>query len=400
MEILRDWEQRTADLAVYESLDILFPAFQFRRVQPGGPKDHWASRFKCDLSLPKHRVAEKTVVYRSDMRFREQGEWNDSVGVMDRYMSDRGLSSIYEAYSAVSAELGLDMPRPDSREVVRMVSQAERRRALADILTGYFMWNLENNTSAKAGKVRSYLRNVRGFSREDCVRFRFGFVPDWSRVVRHVTLDKGFSLEELDSFCGVRNAEGKTSVGRSHVLAVPYDCAGETKGFLFRRVEEGDGPKYIASSGLDRVSVFFNMPADRDPKGIVVVEGEFDALKATSSGILNVVAIGGSDLSGDRRRQVEDAFRRGVNEIILCPDLDADGEGRPNFSKRHAALMRSIHTIKDVDMSFEEIYVAAFDVPCDPDEFIRERGGEAFAQLLRGALPYWDYIYRYNKSEL
>ena len=72
-DILKDWESRVADPAVYEHIDVLFPEFSFRRVQRGSDRDHWASRYKMDLTLPRVRNAEKTVIYRSDMRFREQG---------------------------------------------------------------------------------------------------------------------------------------------------------------------------------------------------------------------------------------------------------------------------------------------------------------------------------------
>ena len=88
LDILKEWEDRVADPAVYEHLDTLFPAFSFRRLQQGSAKDHWASRYKLDLTLPKYKNAEKTVVYRSDMRFREQGDWSGGIGVMDRIMQE------------------------------------------------------------------------------------------------------------------------------------------------------------------------------------------------------------------------------------------------------------------------------------------------------------------------
>lgn len=398
IDILRDWERRVADPAVYEHLDTLFPGFEFRRVNAGGPKDHWASRFKADLTLPKRRSAEKTVVYRSEMCFREQGNWTEREGVMDRIMRENAFPSVYEAYQLVSRTLSLEMPRPDSREVAEAVSRAERREALLERLINYFMWNLKNNEGAKAARTRSYLKNRRGLSEADCTRFSLGFVPDWSSVVRHMTVDGGYTLEELDEACGVRNADGYTAVGKTHVLAIPYECAGEVKGFIFRRIDEGDGPKYIATSGLDRKSVFFNMPADRDRKGILVVEGEFDAIKATSAGFANVVAVGGSDISGERRRQVEDAFSRGVDRIFLCPDLDADANGNPDFAKRHLSIMRSVHTIKDVDPRFENIFVVRFGRVTDPDSFIREDGADSFEALVRDAVPYWRYLADYMES--
>lgn len=402
VDILRQWEDRVADPAIYEHLDTLFPGYSFRRVNPGGPRDHWASRLKLDLTLPRHKIAEKTVVYRSEMRFREQGEWAGGIKVMDKLIQDNGLSSIYEAYALVSRKLVLDMPQPDSREVREALSRASRRESLLETLLDYFCWNIQNNPSAKAREVRKYLKNVRGFTDDDITRFCLGFVPDWSKVVRYITIDKQYRLEELDEVCGVRNEEGYTAVGKTHTLAIPYICGGKVKGFLFRRLDDSrPGPKYIATAGLERKRVFFNMPEKLSSGALVVVEGEMDALKATSAGIQNVVAIGGSEIAGERRLQLEDAFRRGVERIILCLDLDSEKDSEaPNLEARHGHIMKSIHTIKDVAPAFEEIFVASFQEPSDPDQFIRERGGEDFKELLKEAKPYWRYLFDYKECKL
>lgn len=62
IDILRDWERTVANVAIYDNIDVLFPAYGFVRMQAGGPKDHWASPLKIDLSRPKTPSREKTVV--------------------------------------------------------------------------------------------------------------------------------------------------------------------------------------------------------------------------------------------------------------------------------------------------------------------------------------------------
>lgn len=399
LDILKEWERNTAYPALYDHLEELFPAFSFRRVQEGGSRDHWASPYKMDGTRPRIANREKTVVYRSEMRFREQGNWDGGMSVVDRIMQDFGLSSVYEVDKFISERLLISMPRPESKEVAESISKSQRRAALLGTLQSYFSWNLENNVSRKAASVRQYLKKQRGFSSEQASSLGFGFVPDWSKVVRFITIDKKFRLEELDEVCDVRNPEGHTYVGSRYVLSIPYVCGGNLKGFMFRRIDDtAGGPKYIATPGLDRKSVFFNIAADRSPKEIIVVEGELDALKATAEGVTNVVAIGGSEITGERRRQVEDAFRRGATKFTLCPDLDEMKDSdEPNLTARHVHIMKTIHTIKDVDIDFEDIYVACFDEPTDPDQFIRERGGEAFRKLLSAAVPYWRYLADYHE---
>lgn len=403
LDILKDWERNVAFPALYEHLDEFFPPFQFKRKDVGGARDRWVSPYKMNMSLPKRHVQEKTVVQRSDMRFRENGEWHDGISVVDRILQEMHLSSVYEVDKFIAERLSLTMPKPDSKEVAEAISKSRRRASLLDTLQGYFSWNLANNESRKATSVRQYLKKQRGFTSEQASSLGLGFVPDWNKVVRYVTIDKKFRLEDLDEVCGVRNPEGHSSVGTKHVLSIPYVCGGSLKGFIFRRVDDAaDGPKYIATPGLDRKSAFFNMPKSLTRKDIVVVEGEIDALKATAEGIPNVVAIGGSEISGDRRLQLEDAFRRGVEKITLCLDLDPEKEdpSRGNLASRHQHLMRTLHTIKDVAPAFEDVYVAPFAEPADPDEFIRGRGAEAFNELLSQAMPYWAYLYRYKEGLL
>lgn len=398
--ILQEWENNVAKPYAFEHVGELFPSYQFRRVNPGSPlKDHWASRYKLDLTIPRIKNAEKTVIYRGDLRFREQGDWDNPIGLMDLYMKEYGLSDIFRAYRHLSDRFGLRMPESNSPEVKKAVSARRTRESIMDELVSYFCWNLENNKTDKAARVRAYLSRERGFTPKQIRELNLGFVPDWNSVIRRMTINKGFSLEDLDAFCGVRNSDGKTSVGKSHTLAIPYECAGMVKGFIFRRIGDGDGPKYIATQELDRKSAFFNITADPDPKDIVIVEGEFDALKASAEGMENVVAIGGSEIAGERRSQVEDALqRRGVRRITFCLDLDAEKSdpSKAKWGEQYRHFMRSIHTIKDVNMDFDDIFIALFPEPSDPDEYIRKNGIEAFKRLIDSAVPYWKYIADYN----
>ena len=260
LDILREWQTKVLKPCVYEHVDALFPAYQFRRMNPGGPKDHWASRYKMDKTIPKNKIAAKTVIYQSEMHFREQGEWSgSSIGILDFYMKENGIRSLYEACQALDARFGLNMPRKDSPDIVAKVQKRARKDALLEDLMGYFAWNLENNSSDKAQKTRSYLAKERGFTKEQISRLNLGFVPDWGTVMRFITQRKGYTIEELEAACEVRNAEGKTTVGKTHTLAIPYECAGVLKGFIFRKIENKEGPKYIASQELDRKSAFFNI---------------------------------------------------------------------------------------------------------------------------------------------
>lgn len=393
LDILRDWERNTANPAVYEHIDVLFPAYGFRRLQAGSDKDRWASPLKMDLSQPKTPNREKTVVYASDFKFREQGDWDNGISVIEKYIDDNCLGSIYDAYKNIAARLCLDMPTSTGLKPAEMARKTRRIKLLEE-LEKYFVWNLVNNNGASGKAARAYLHE-RGFSQEWIGKLRFGLVPSWDKVESYITSGRiGYSMDELEEACKVRSEDGYTTVGKKHVLAIPYRCAGEIKGFLFRAIDSDVQPKYKANTGLERKACFFNMPDNREPKTLIVVEGEMDALTATSSGIPNVVAIGGSDLSGERKSQIFDALNRNTEKIILCLDLDADLSGKPNGIKRFKAVRKCLHSIFDVSPDFNEVYVACFPEVTDPDEYIRKYGEDAFRKVISKAAPWWEYLNR------
>ena len=390
LDILKDWERTTANPVIYDNIDTLFPAYGFRRIQEGTDKDRWISPLKIDLSHPKTPNKEKTVVSACDFKFREQGEWDNSIGVIDKLMEEYGYNSVYDIYRYIASRFSLDMPAAG----ITYSRVESKKTKVLEALADYFCWNLANNSSPACRKTQEYLLS-RGFDSERSSQLGFGFVPSWDKVEAYITSPRmRFTKEDLYDACEVRNEDGYTSVGRRYVLALPYRCGGELKGFLFRAIDSDIQPKYKATKGLDRTSSFYNMPTGRKEKEIIVVEGEMDALSATAAGIDGVVAIGGSDISGDRRNLIYDALGRNTRKITLCLDLDADKDGRPNGIKRFNAIRKSLHTIFDVSPDFNEVYVACFPEVTDPDEFIRKYGSEEFKKVIWKAAPWWEYLNR------
>lgn len=394
LEILNRWERQTGEHFVYENLYALLPKWQFRRKDPGSAKDRWVSSLKIDLSVPKVPNREKTVVRRMDMMMREQGDWKNGVRVMEILAKDMGLDNQYQVFSVLSDKYGLDMPRPESQSVRYEKKRKERRKDLLETMRDYFSWCLSVASSQKAQQVRAYLREQRGFTDGQIEALQFGFVPKWSAVENYLITKKKFTKQEIDAACRVHDDLGRTSVGGTHVLAIPYVCSGTLKGFLFRRIDGSGYPKYMANHSLERNLDFFNYPEEGSAV-IAVVEGEMDALTATAAGIPGVVAIGGSEISGDRKNQIAKALTLGTKKIILCLDLDLkkSEEGEvPNYEKRLKAVMRTVHTIHEVDFNFDDIYVLSFPYATDPDEYIRANGKEAFLNLLRESKPWWKFI--------
>lgn len=385
LDELKQWERDTGYPTIYEHVPELFPEFRFVRHMEGGDKDHWASPLKLNLDNPRTATKEKTVLYRRDMCFREQGDFDNAISVIDRLMADYNLANMYEVNCYVAQRFGLKMPTPGGYSEVKT-----RKEKLLELLEDYFAWILQNGDNGNCVAARAYLER-RGFSSEWVKKLRFGLVPAWSKVEEYVK-SKGFTLDELDEACYVKGENGNSSVGFLHLLAIPYRSNGYLKGFLFRAIDRTVTPKYKANAGLDRKNSFFNIAQGYENKELIVVEGELDALTATANGFKDVVAIGGSEISGERRNQIFDAFNRGTSKITLCLDLDNDKDGNANYGKRYLSNMKSIMTILNIRPEFRELYVAEFKSTTDPDAFIHTEGAEAFAKILAKAKPWWEYV--------
>lgn len=391
IDILNDWEKNVVNKYLYENINIFFPTYAFVRVNAGCPNDHWASPLKMNLSAPKVPTKEKTVVYPSELCFREQGDWYNKVRVIDKIVSDYSLNSVYEGYKMVADRLGLAMPPTDGSGSVK--ESRKRDEKLLSLLEDYFIWNLWNNKSKHCFEALAYLRSQRLYSLSEIKSMKLGFVPSWSSVGSFVTNPRyGYSLEELERVCGVKNEDGWTNVGSEYVLSIPYRSAGYLKGFLFRSVNPLTRPKYRASKALDRKSCFFNLEDTQELDRIIIVEGELDALSCTAAGIKGMVSIGGSELSGERNRMLYDVFNRNVKSIVLCLDLDPDSDGKANVSKSFAKNRKSILEVLSIKPDFRDLYIAEFSECTDPDSFVRQKGVGEFVKLIENAKPWWIYL--------
>ena len=258
--------------------------------------------------------------------------------------------------------------------------------------------------SQRAQAVRSYLLDTRHFTREQIEDLRFGYVPEWPRVLSYMeNRREAFSAAEVNAACPVVNDEGGSPVGSVFMLAIPYRCGGELRGFLFRRIS-GEGQKYFAVRGMERRDRFFGVPervGERDT--VVIVEGEIDALRIRSLALEGIipVAIGGDAVTGSRKAQMEDLLGRGAKRLLFWLDMDAYEGGASMVGKRYRKTLASIHTVKDINMDFENILVADpyYEWTGDPDSYITEFGKDGFKEILDAA-PCWpEYFSKYWKAE-
>ena len=379
MSNITDWIRYELYPTLYENIDTALPEFNFKKSRGG-----WMSSLKIDLSNPKQRRADKTVVSsKAPGLILEQG--GDTLSLVDYVIKRDGVEFI-QAVKTLAEVVGLQLPKGDLNQ--ESYQRYKDQATLLEDCNSYFIYCLENSTGAD--EVRAYLSS-RGYSDEDIKAMELGYIPDQAKLFKYL-LNKGYS-QSLIKETVILN----TDIGSTHKLTLPYRSGGSIKGFKFRTVGDAT-PKYLNSTGLDRLGGFFNLLGIKGDKDVVIVEGELDSLNATVKGVNNVVAIGGSSISPD---QVKDAIRRGAKSFTLCLDTEPGKEETTakNITEAIEVILRN---------GVNRVYIVTLpnlgEGKTDPDRLIKESGVEAFKEAIRGAITYYEYklqetLNKYSKIE-
>jgi len=251
-------------------------------------------------------------------------------------------------------------------------------------------WQAVLNNDAAGQVARDYLIR-RGVTAEAVRLFRLGYAPDaWDDTVNWAK-SKGYdpALVEEAGLITRKQGEGGT-FGRHYDrfrgrLMFPI-CDEQGRVIAFSgRVLSGDEKtaKYVNSPEtpiFTKGRVLFGLDKSKrailDAGRVIVCEGQLDLMACFMAGVQNVVAPQGTALTGDHCH----VLKRYVDEAVLCFDSDVAGQ--------NAAL----RALDDLLQSGLAIRVATIPAPHDPDSFIRDRGAEAFRNLIESAQGFFDYL--------
>jgi DNA primase catalytic core len=375
---ITDWIKYELYPTLSHSIDTALPEHNFKRY-PGG----WRSKTYLDGSPHKDRADKTVVTKKAPGWILENG--GEVISLVD-YVMRRDRVEFIQAVKTLADVVGLQLPKGDFNQ--DSYQRYKDQATLLEACNSYFIYCLENATGAD--DVRAYLSS-RGYSEEDIRAMELGYIPDQKKLFKYL-LSKGYSQILIDEVVKLNKG-----IGSTHRLTIPYRSGGSIKGFKFRTTGEST-PKYLNSTGLDRLGGFFNLSGIKGDKDVVIVEGELDSLSATARGVENVVATGGSSISSD---QVRDAIKRGAKSFTLC--LDTEPGKEEETAKR---LTSAIEVI--LGDGVNRVYIVTLpDLgggKTDPDRLIKESGVEAFREAIRGALSYYEYklqetLSKYGKIE-
>ena len=235
--------------------------------------------------------------------------------------------------------------------------------------------------STPAGKAATDYMAQRGISRTVATNFGLGFAPDEWNALENAMRQKGYTPYELFDAGLVKKGKsgGWYDTFRNRLMFPVIDTAGNVIGFS-GRILSGDGPKYLNSPetlvfNKGRNLFALNLAKKSKCGYILLTEGNIDVVSLHQAGFDGAVASLGTSFTPEQARLIS----RYTNQVIIAYDNDGAGQ---------KAAQRAIGILEKLDLKVKVLRMSGAK---DPDEFIKERGAEAFRKLIEGSEGQIDY---------
>lgn len=287
-------------------------------------------------------------------------------GSVIQFVMDIEHLSYQEAVEHLADQLRMPLP-----EMTRDPAY-EKRRSLKERIY------LANQTAARLyhqrlwepdGKpILDYLKN-RGLS--DAVIRRFGIGAATGFSLTSALMDQGFTKEEIVSAgLALEKNERVFDMFRGRAMFPIIDTYGNVLGFGGRAM--GDQmPKYLNTADTvafnKRYTVFAAnlLRKAKNLSRVLLVEGYMDVVALSQFGVGGAAATLGTALTPEQARLMS----RFAPEIHIAYDGDAAGQ---------KAILRGLEILEGANIPCKVLYIPD---RLDPDEFVRQRGLEAFESL-------------------
>jgi len=300
--------------------------------------------------------------------------------VFDFVMRIEGLN-FGEALRSLARRYGVELPE---RGAGGGVASGEREALAAanQIAADFFahvLWNTHDGALA-----RDYLKS-RGVTVETARAFNLGFAPARPANLAAVMAKRGMLDAAVRAGLVRRDgAQPPHDMFRARLIFPIRDVAGRTLAFGGRVLDQRL-PKYINSPEspiYSKARTLYGLFEARQAIGqadrAIVVEGYLDAIILWQAGFKETIASLGTALTVEQLRL---AARYSKN-VIACFDGDAAGR---------KASLRALEVFLAAGLLGRGAFLPAGH---DPDTLVRDRGAQAFAELIDGAELLADYFLR------
>lgn len=264
----------------------------------------------------------------------------------------------------------IHMPIPETQEDPDYERRRSQRERLLDANKAAARWYHAQLWLPENQRILDYLHK-RGLDDGTIRKFGLGAAPEeWDALTRALE-QQGYTQDELRlAGLTVVKQETRFDMFRSRAIFPIIDAQGQVLGFGGRAMGDAQ-PKYLNTSDTPvfnkRKGVYAAnlLRKQRDLKRVILVEGYMDVVALIQHGVNGVVATLGTALTNEQAR----LLKRYAPEIWVSYDGDSAGQH---------AIMRALEIFEQEDIRARVLF---FPDNLDPDEFIRQRGLDAFEHL-------------------
>lgn len=300
------------------------------------------------------------------------------------FLMDHQRLSFFDAVENLAERFHVHLEKMEKEEE-KGPSRKEMRRALDLACRLYHTLLLH---TPEGHHALAYLAK-RGIDLEFVRRFEIGFASRNPEILSSILAAQGIS-DEIAEACGLK-AKGRDFFA-DRIMFPIRASTGHVIGFSGRKFkEETFGGKYVNTQETplfkkSRVLFGLNYSRQRIAKERIalIVEGQIDALRLIQAGLDFTVAGQGTAFG---ESHAEELVQLGVLNVYLA--LDADTAGR-------AAAVKVGGIFQKLGV---EVKVLSLPDGSDPDQFVKEKGPEAFLELMHQAEDYLAFLVGEHSKE-
>ena len=244
---------------------------------------------------------------------------------------------------------------------------------IMNLATKFYQNNLN---SALGNNAIKYLTD-RQIDRDTIKKFEIGLSISRQPITPFL-LNK-YKIDDLIAL-GLTN-DNEQDVFNNRIMIPIHDLNGNNIGFGGRIYQTKDSSKYVntkATRIFDKSNILYNYHRAHNKlnksDAIIIMEGYFDVIRASTVGVVNCVAPMGTSLT----KQHIGILKKITNNIILCFDGDRAGQD---------ATVRAVELLENENINIKIIRLEEK----DPDEFIIKRGKEAFLDKINNPISVIDF---------
>ena len=290
--------------------------------------------------------------------------------------------SFLEAVKKVADKIGYKLDIKD-----KVVNRYQKYYDLMELSNKIFVNNLNSSLGISA---KEYLINQRHLSEDVIKEFNIGLALNDNNLNKLLS-SKGYSDKEIiDMSLANKTSDGLLDMFRNRITFPICNHEGKVIAYSARIYQNEDTSKYINSKEsiiFKKGNTFYNYDKCRlealKSKSVILVEGQMDAIRVYSSGFKNVIASMGTAITSDHIN----LLKKLNSKVILMMDNDSAGE--------KSTILNGEELVKNNI----EVSVVRLTGEKDPDSFILKNGVDAFRDILKSEISFFDFKLRYLKKD-